>query len=232
MRILVAAFLLLGLSTAAAIARGAGAAEAAPGTLIAQAKWRMRGDRVAIVVPLADALTGKQKDMIDGGFTTVSQLTFRLPAASGKDKDDDEQPPFFGVRCSVKFDFWEGTYDLARLDDKPRTALVKTFGEYGDLCLMAELDRQDLVARLAPNGGTIIARLSVKQTSAEEGEKIKEWLIQQQSGVMQGLFSHMLGDLSLNQTLRVKVSVPPKPSVVERASNPKTGDLNEPKRHG
>jgi hypothetical protein len=177
------------------------------------------------MVPLADAMTPKQRSIIGGGFTTVSVLSVRLPKP-GQEEDDDEGTPFYTVRCSVKFDAWEETYDVARLDEQaPRTALVKGFGDYGELCLKAELTphdqfTKDLLARLEREGGTLFASLVVKQTSVEEAAKIKEWLIQQQSGVMQGLFSHMLGELTLNQTVTVRVSVPPKPSQLMPAAAP------------
>jgi hypothetical protein len=205
--------------------------------LAVSATWQVRdGNAASIIVPLGGVLTSKQKDMINGGFTTVSQLTLRLPSAGAKERDDDELPGFYSVRCSVKFDAWEETYDIARLDDRPRTALVKDFTDYGDLCLKAEINRPELLQPLAAHGGTILARLIVKQTSNEEADRIKDWLIQQQSGVMQGLFSHMLGELSLNQTLSVRVSVPPKPATAERTPNgklePAGGDARESKRKG
>ena len=66
------------------------------------------------------------------------------------------------------------------------------------------------------------AVLIVKQTSFDEAQKIKDWLVQQQSGVMQSLFSHMLGELSLNQTLAVRISIPAMPDAL------KPGAVNAP----
>ncbi len=186
--------------------------------LVALARWQAKAGRVQLIVPLADALTPKQKSIITGGFTTVSQLTLRQPTAGAEDADGEDMPLVYGVRCSVKFDAWEETYDVARLDDSPKTALVKDFATYGDLCLKAELSDPAKLGDLARTGGTMLAFLVVKQTSVEEASRIKEWLIQQQSGVMQSLFSHMLGELTLNQTVRVKVSIPPKPETVEEIS--------------
>lgn len=184
-------------------------------TLVALARWQMKGGHAQLVVPLGDALTPKQKSIIGGGFTTVSQLTLRQPPAGDGDADPDDMPLFYGVRCSVKFDAWEETYDVARLDEQPRTAVVKEFSAYGDLCLKAEITDTKRLSEYSKGGGTLAAFLIVKQTSVEEASKIKEWLVQQQSGVMQSLFSHMLGELTLNQTVRVKVSIPPKPTGVE-----------------
>lgn len=193
-----------------------GSAAAQGPVMVALGKWQLRGDKLTLVVPLGDALTPKQRSMIDGGFTTVSQLSLTPPVADENDYDPERTPAFYRVRCSVKFDAWEEVYDVARLDESPRTGLVKQYGEYGDMCLVAELDDVDLLGRLAPAGGSMRAELIVKQTSQEEAGRIKDWLIQQQSGVMQSLFSHMLGELTLHQTAVVRISVPPKPQVVEQ----------------
>jgi len=181
--------------------------------LSATAQWTIpKGQADAtIVVPLGDALTQKQRSMIEGGFTTVSQLSLKLPIARDDERNDADLPVFHSVRCSVKFDAWEETFDVARLDESPLTATVKAFADYGQICLNAQLQNPNLLARMALSGGVILAYLVVKQTSQEEAGKIKDWLVQQQSGVMQGLFSHMLGDLSLSQTLRVRITVPPRP---------------------
>ncbi len=183
--------------------------------LVALARWQMKGGQAQLVVPLGDALTPKQKSIIGGGFTTVSQLTLRQPTPGSDDADEDEMKLFYGVRCSVKFDAWEETYDVARLDEQPKTAIVKEYAAYGDLCLKAEITDPKRLTEYSKAGGTLLAFLVVKQTSVEEASKIKEWLVQQQSGVMQSLFSHMLGELTLNQSVRVKVMVPPKPTGVE-----------------
>jgi hypothetical protein len=194
--------------------------------LVALGQWQVKSGRLLLVAPLAEALTPKQKAIISGGFTTVSQLSVSQPKPGQDDDDEDEARRVFSVRCSVKFDAWEETYDVARLDEVmpgiaqpagPRTALVKQFNQYGEMCLKAEIAAPDVVQALARSGGTLIANLVVKQTSIEEAARIKDWLIQQQSGVMQSLFSHMLGELTLNQTLKVRISVPPKPETVNGA---------------
>ena len=70
----------------------------------------------------------------------------------------------------------------------------------------------DIIAALAAVRNVTPATLVVKQTSPEEANDIKDWLVKQQSGVMQGLFSHMVGELMLNQTVVVAVEIAPKPS--------------------
>ena len=119
----------------------------------------------------------------------------------------------YGVRCSVKFDAWEETYDVARLDAAPKTPRqsLKQFRRLWRHVPEGRDTRQP--RRHRRPGGAAAAPLVrrtwvIKQTSIEEASKIKDWLVQQQSGVMQSLFSHMLGELTLNQTLKVRISVP------------------------
>lgn len=191
------------------------------------AKWIVKnGKRPHIVISLASALSPKQQSILSGGFTTVSQLSL-MQVAPGREETPPK--PFYSLRCTVKFDAWEETYDVARLDDPPVTSLEKEFKGYSNLCLSAELSDPQLVAQFAASGGQIYAELVVKQTSQEEAERIKEWLIQQQSGLMQGLFSHMLGELSLNQTVAMHVGIPPKPAQAEHAAGRKPPASKPPK---
>jgi hypothetical protein len=220
------------LALASALCAAAARADDDETTLVATARWQMQGGKLSVVAPLVEALTPKQKTMIEGGFTTVSQLSLKLPPP-GVDPSDaragsDDRQPFASVRCTVKFDAWEETYDVARLDEQPRTALVKKLADYGDLCLKADVGETDVLGRLMEKGGTILAHLIVKQTSVEEAGRIKDWLIQQQSGVMQSLFSHMLGELSFNQTLIVRVDVPPKPMTVEEHPAERSETTDQP----
>ncbi len=193
------------------ISTTATAAATAP-VLVAVAKWQIDNDRLTLAIPLTGAMTSKQKNMISGGFTTVSQLTLR----DGEQSDEGQEhiAPILRIRCSVKFDAWEELYEVSRIDAPARNETVKDFAAYGDICLTAGLDQPALLARMAPSGGTLMAALVVKQTSLDEAGRIKDWLIQQQSGVMQSLFSHMLGELTLNETLLVRITVPPKPAQV------------------
>lgn len=188
------------------------------------ATWHWPTDQSPrLTINLSDGLSDKQRVVIDGGFTTVSQLTLKLPINPDDEKRAATLPPLYDLRCSVKFDAWEETYDVARFEEQPKIALFTNFTQYGDFCLKAELNSEALIARIGPQGGIIIADLAVKQTSAEEASKIKEWLIQQQSGVMQSLFSHMLGELTLSQNTTVRVVVPPlpqKPQDQKKANKP------------
>ena len=185
-------------------------AESGETVLVALGQWQLRGAKPMLVVAFEGALTDKQKSMINGGFTTVSQLAVHETLGSEEDNSGAGRI-LYQVRCSAKFDAWTETYDIARLDDLPRPALVRRLSEYGDLCLKAEVSDLKALDAVSKDGGNLYAVLSVKQMSTDEAAKIKDWLIQQQSGVMQSLFSHMLGEMTLNQTAAFKISVPPRP---------------------
>ena len=210
----VAAAIIVGGSASPAPAEGGAPASVA-------ARWQVAGGEPALTIPLAGVLTAKQRSMLEGGFTTVSELALFANAPSEDDEDAEVKPtPLLTIPCSVKFDAWEETYEVTRFTDPPSTALTREFAGYADPCLTVTLDSAAEIARLAPRGGTLAATLVVKQTSPEEAKKIKDWLVKQQSGVMQGLFSHMLGELTLNQTIVVTVEVVPKPH--ELGTTPKT----------
>lgn len=187
---------------------------------------------------LTTLLSPKQMTILQGGFTTLSQLVIQWPQGGGGKGDFDlgeatsqsEQIPILKERrCSVKFDAWEESFEVIRFGetqhqgDKPSdpvALLAKTIEEYGDQCLSSELDLSQIAPFFSKFGGQLLVTLIVKQTSLDETAKIKDWLIQQQSGVIQGLFSHMLGDLTLHQVVRTVLDVPP-------YSRPKMGEFRK-----
>lgn len=190
------------------------------------ARWVTTALGDVLVIPFSDALTEKQKNMITGGFTTVSQLTVRMP---GLNTGESPAGEVFNSRCTVKFDAWEETYEIVRVKDaEPKPVISREFKDYATSCLTGDVTDSIVVGKLAERGGLLQAQLMVKQTSADEALKIKEWLIQQQSGVMQSLFSHMLGDISLYQTHAVNIRVPPKPEAAIPATK-KTPAKSKPK---
>ncbi len=180
-------------------------------TIITIGRWTTKNKKPRIKIALKEFLTKKQKSIINGGFTTISDFVLKKPLP---DSNNTQPKSVYNVRCSVKFDAWEETYDIAKLDVSPKSKRVKKFDDYAAMCLNAEITSKKLLAQFATNGGTLIATLIVKQTSVEEAQKIKSWLIEQQSGVMAGLFSHMLGELTLHQKLQVRVSIPARPQAL------------------
>jgi hypothetical protein len=176
--------------------------------VVTLASWGKNLDAEALEISVRDQITKKQKSIITGGFTTLSQLSLKLQNPNGGAVSTE---PFFVISCSVKYDAWEEYFDVAVIADTPKTALLKSFDEYAALCLHAELLEAEVLKKFAPSGGTVVAELAVKQTSIREANQIKDELIKSQSGIMQQLFAHMLGELVLSQSLSVRVSIPPHP---------------------
>ena len=192
----------IGLATAAFSAQGQ----------ITRAVWIRSKDHIELVIPLGNMLTSKQRSMIEGGFTTMSEFSLLKDTRMQATANDI----LWSLSCSVKFDAWDESYEVSRFLPtqnavNAETAIVRKFADYGDLCLTARVPASPWLAHITETGEQIVGQLTVQQMSVEEGTRIKEWLVKQQSGLMQSLFKHMLGELSIHQTLSVKIAVPPLP---------------------
>ena len=184
------------------------------GTLVTTAIWHSKDKQAVVRAPLHEFLTNKQRSMINSGFPTYSSLVVAIlnPGETSIKESDIVRRAVFQVDCSVTFDTWEERYDVERLTGQHGPIEVSGFNDYADECLSGVIGDSANTDRLVP-GGLMVATLVVKQTSPEETAKIKAWLGRQQSGLMQGLFSHMLGELALNATANIVVRVPPSPKV-------------------
>ena len=150
------------------------------------ANWKNKGKKVVLAISVVEQISEKQKKLISSGFSTYSLLNIVRPKTPLT-----EEKVLFKSQCTVKFDTWEEHYDLARLNENFKTMQIEDFGTYTKLCLTAVIDDSDIYGPFYKNGGTVEAELQLNQISQNKSEKIREWLINQQSGVMQGLFSHM-----------------------------------------
>jgi len=167
--------------------------------------WVLQDPVDKLVINLNGILSKKQKALLNSGFSTFSQLTTSYIG------DTDKPIELYRVACTVKFDAWDEVYELARLDERPQTAVVSSFDDYVELCLEAEIVSQATLAKMSEAGGELVAKIQIEQISPEQALKLKNWLVEQQTGVMQGLFSHMLNELKLSETLEFAVKVPAKP---------------------
>jgi hypothetical protein len=198
---------------------------------VALAEWQKTEQGEAIGIVLRDLLNKKQINMINGGFTTVSQIRIvSIPYFDGitiesLDREFEDEIEVDRVLCSVKFDAWEETYDVANIYPRGAAKVLKTFDEFAQSCLVSTISDEKILESLN-RGGILVAEIQVKQTSYTEAKEIKEWMIKQQSGVMAGLFSHMLGNVQLAQSKVISVSIPQRPVTQEGGTNaksPRTG---------
>lgn len=168
-------------------------------------RWDKAKSGPKVIIPLVDRLTAKQKQLVNSGFSTFSQLSVSIASESDKNASAE---PFYQVSCTVKLDTWEERYDVARLDPQPSTMVVKKFDEYARLCLAAEIDEHEKISRFSASGAMLDAILILDQISPEQANNLRQWIIRQQSGIMQKLFSHMLGEMTLTEKINVKVRLP------------------------
>jgi hypothetical protein len=177
----------------------------------ATAKWSMDdktlGLEKSLIVNVSDLLSPAQREIVNSGFST-----FTLFAISTNKLTDQDALPEMRVVCSVKYDTWEEKYQLIKIDPGPtQTSIASDYKSWADECLTYRIKSDTLLESLA-QGGTLNAILQIRQSSPDEASKIKKWLVRQQSGFMQGLYAHMLGDFQFRGTVKINITVPRSPA--------------------
>ena len=172
----------------------------------AVATWSMEKGPRALEINFADLLTPSQKEIIHSGFST-----FTLLAISESKFKDNDTPPQIRLACKVKYDTWEERYQMSRIEPAPVVELLtKNYKTWAKECLQYTLVNNGILDKFA-KGGTLYAVLQIRQSSPDEGAKIKNWLVRQQSGFMQGLYAHMLGDFQFSGMTKITIKVPAYP---------------------
>ncbi len=175
-----------------------------------KAHWENDKDRQSLRINLAESLTEQQKKLLYSGFSTFSHLEVRWI------DNDVRRTLVFISECTIKFDLWEEKFALLHFLELRKENSLKSFQQYTDLCLQADISSQSNIAQIASRGARLEVRLDISQVSNEFAQDVRSWLIQQQSGVMRGLFSHMLGDLKLSESTQTILVVPPLVKGVDR----------------
>lgn len=168
-----------------------------------KAHWESDKDKHSLRINLAESLTEQQKKLLYSGFSTFSHLEVRWI------DNDVRRTLIFISECTIKFDLWEEKFALLHFLELRKENSLKSFQQYTDLCLQADISSQSNIAQIASRGARLDVRLDISQVSNEFAQDVRSWLIQQQSGVMRGLFSHMLGDLKLSESTQTVLVVPP-----------------------
>lgn len=168
------------------------------------ARWQHKGPDSSISIDVSDLLTIAQREIINSGFSTFTMLALSpSPIRTGEDLPD------MRLICSVKYDTWEERYQIIRVDPAPvETRLIKEYKEWASQCLHFKITDHQMLKNLK-NGGRLYGILQIRQSSPEESAKIKNWLIRQQSGFMQGLYAHMLGDFQFKGSVKLDVKILP-----------------------
>lgn len=157
-----------------------------------------KGQRI-LSISLMDLIGNKRKNLIQSGFTTFTHLIISFGAGERKSR--------IQIECSVKYDTWNERYHLLRVGSTNEQKVVNTLEAYGRECLSFDIVDAEII-NLLVNSESVIAELAMQQLSLQQAEKIRNWLVTQQSGIMQNLFSHMLGDMTLTDNLVAKIKLP------------------------
>lgn len=168
--------------------------------LFAQGGWQRQAGKLSYEFRIDDRLTAQQKKLIYSGFTTYSNLQVRMRYPDG------HASLAFVSECTVSFDVWEEKFDLTGFLEVKTTKSLRTFEDYANTCLKAQIGNLNKISDLT--GIAFEVRLEISQVSQDFANDVRQWLIQQQSGVMRGLFAHMLGELKLSESLELVIKPP------------------------
>jgi len=173
----------------------------------ASANWEKSSSDQFITIDISPLLSAEQREIVNSGFSTLTILGISEKKMTGSD-----QEPEIRLVCRVKYDTWEEKYVTTKIDPPPMAKFTGNKIESWSIqCLRYRLENQAVLNKLA-QGGQLFISLQVRQSSMDEASKIKDWLVKQQSGLMQGLYSHMLGDLQLGGRSEVTLDIPPRPN--------------------
>lgn len=183
-------------------------------SLLAQPKLQWsKGPSLAI--DLADILSPQQKKLLFSGFNTFSHLEVRL-----RDPGTSSRSLLFIGECTIQYDLWEEKFHLLHFLERDRPDRLLSFDAYTDLCLSATIRRAQNLELMQKPGAHLEITLDLAQVSNEFAKEVRSWLIQQQAGVMRGLFGHMLGDLKIYESVQLDLPVPPSPEKERQGSTP------------
>jgi hypothetical protein len=181
-------------------------------SVLANAKWIADKVSPGILIDVSEALTPSQQDIVNSGFSTFTLLAIREEKLQSGITQSEVR-----VVCSVKYDTWEERYQAVRVEPLPlETMAFKTYKDWGKKCLQITVTVPDVVNKLK-SGGHLTGVLQIRQSSPDESAKIKNWLVKQQSGFMQGLYAHMLGDFQFQGSVKLDISIPAFASTLQNA---------------
>lgn len=150
----------------------------------------------SLTVSISPFVSVKQRELLESGFNTFSEV---------KVSTADPMKQQIHVPCTVKYDLWSESYEILTT----HKLSAKTFDHFAQTCLEFRLTDPGDLELIAEKGIELGVELSLLQVSPEQSQEIRNWLVKQQTGVVQSFFAQMLGDFDLNETVRIKMVVPP-----------------------
>lgn len=153
-----------------------------------------------LVIDLSDLLEKSQIELLQSGFSAFSAFEIKV-------KDTGES--LGRIACSVRYDTWNDRYEMIEVGVKPKQSTTKKLSRLAEVCFHVEIpiSKFDKLKNTDPQSLLEIT-LSIEQISAEKSAEIKNWLVKQQSSILQGLFSHMLGELKLSERVYFQSAIP------------------------
>ncbi len=162
--------------------------------------WQQK-PQLALAIDVANLLTPQQKKLLYSGLSALSHFEIQ-----SRDRDGSTALLFVS-ECTLKYNLWEERFELQQLTQG--SMALQAFDDFAHLCLMAQLSSPSSFQRITESGSHIEILIDVAQVSPAFAADVRRWLIEQQSGVMRGLFSHMLGELQLSESIKLSVVAPP-----------------------
>ena len=165
--------------------------------------WKTGSKKSELIIDSSPFLSQPQKKIIYSGLPAYSSVTL-ISNQGGSEKILQRKS------CGIQYDLWNENIETL-YGSKEQAKVFKSIQEYYKNCIAIDfkISRQNL-ALIDGSQSPLRLKLSFTQLTGATSAEIKDWLIGQQSAVLKGLFSHMLGDLQLEESISFKV-LGPKP---------------------
>lgn len=162
--------------------------------------WSKSKDEKHLEIPFLNHLPSNYLEIIQSGFSTFTRIKISFPLQGNHFHSTS-------IDCSVLYDTWEEKYDIIQLSPFHQVRSAKNIQNYAKGCLAVKFPNTQFIRDLILKKTKIPASIRVEQISQKQLQNIKGWLVQQQSPLIQNLFSHMLGQLKVEDEIRFIVDL-------------------------
>ncbi len=166
-----------------------------------QGKWTKINGQQFISASFLKHIPKDQIDIIQSGFSTFTRIEANLPKG-------ESYVPLHFMDCTAIYDTWDEFFDVVKLSPKQKSKKVNSLNKYGDFCLQYLIPLSSAIKPLIGTNSKLPATVLIEQISEKQSDNIRNWLVQQQSPLIQNLFSHMLGKFKLEKQLKFAILLP------------------------